>query len=146
MHDLVVYEALARGVRAAILAVPTEERPIVLQDFPHGACGWSSLLLGAILKDRGHTGFIYVCGERPSLDPSKTSSHAWLERGSLIIDITADQFPDSPAPIVVSLNSQWHATFEREHIEPSDFRESLGPALYPLLSLYSRVARQLNAT
>ena len=118
----------------------------MLQDFPHGACGWSSLLLGAVLKDKGHNGFIYVCGERPSHDPSKTTSHAWLERGSLIIDITADQFSDSITLVVVTHESQWHTKFERERTEPSDFREYLSPALSPLLDLYLRVVEQLKVT
>ena len=136
--------AIAASVRSAILAIPAAERPPVFQNFPRGSCGWASLLLGAILKDKGSLGFLYVCGQRNSSDRSRTISHAWLARESLIVDITADQFKDAPQSVIVSIASEWHRTFELEHIEPSDFRESLGPGTYPLLAIYSTVKELLR--
>ena len=55
---------LAHKMRSAIEAVPRQERPIGLSDFPSGACGDSALLLGAYLNDCGVEGFVYVHGER----------------------------------------------------------------------------------
>ncbi len=39
-------------------------------------------------------------------DPVLT--HAWVERYGLIVDITADQFPDVSEPVVLTTNRTWH--------------------------------------
>jgi hypothetical protein len=50
------------------------------------------------------------------------STHAWLEQGSVIVDITADQFPEGTLPVIVSTASPWHEQFERESLNEADFR------------------------
>ncbi|MER5642660.1 hypothetical protein ABT095_37705 [Kitasatospora sp. NPDC002227] len=82
-----------------------------LQDFPTGACLDSSLLLTEYLKDHGLRGWKCLAGERP-YKPALPESHAWLERDGLIVDITSDQFEDSPGPAVwVTRDRTWHAQF-----------------------------------
>ncbi|HTA99373.1 MAG TPA: hypothetical protein VK804_02770 [Bradyrhizobium sp.] len=82
--------------------------PIQSRDFPHGACGDAVLLLAKFLQENGHTGFWYILRMR------EDCSHAWLQRGDLIVDITADQFPDQRKSVIVALNPGWHRTFERD--------------------------------
>lgn len=143
MTDIVAIRALAVSVRKAILDIPASERPSVFENFPKGSCGWASLLLGAFLKDTENENFEYICGERLPESASQSISHAWLKRQELIVDITADQFSDAPEAVIVSESSSWHSTFKFKHTEPADFRESLGPATYPLLAVYKRVKAKI---
>ena len=146
MPSLAAIFDIANRVREAILALPLVHRPPVFEEFPRESCGWASLLLGAVLKDEGIEGFVYVCGERPGTDSNRTASHAWLARGTLVVDITADQFPDAPNAIIVANPSVWHMSFQEEHREPADFRETLGPGTYPLLSAYSKVNKLFQSS
>lgn len=41
-------------------------------------------------------------------DGTKFGSHAWLERGSWIVDITADQFPDVTESVIVTQDRDWY--------------------------------------
>lgn len=93
-------EKLARRMRSAIEALQPEKLPITMVAFPVGSCGDVSLLLGTYLKDSGIPDFEYVSGDRGSHNDNTWTSHAWLARGSLIVDITADQFEDAPGKII----------------------------------------------
>ena len=46
---------------------------------------------------------------------------AWLQRGNLVIDISADQFEDQNSPVVVMRNSIWHEGFEGTSEGRADF-------------------------
>jgi hypothetical protein len=110
--------ALATEFRQAIERCPRERLPITFADFPRGACGDAVLLLAKYLEENGYTGFAYVLGMRSG------GSHAWLGRGALIVDITADQFEDQSQSIIVDTQSSWHASFrlhseDRQH--PANF-------------------------
>lgn len=89
-----------------ILTLPT------LENFPKGSCGDASLLLAKFLNENGCGSFDYVLGQR------NNHSHAWLEQGDLIIDITADQFNDNKNPVIVTTDNYWHKQFNGriEHI------------------------------
>lgn len=95
----------ASEFRALITRTQKSSLPITLQDFPHGACGDATLLLGHFLTERGHGDFRYYLGQRGD------RSHAWLQAGSVIIDITGDQFDDFDDPVFVSDKSSWHEGF-----------------------------------
>ncbi len=144
-NDIERIKELAHKMRSAIEAVPRQERPIGLSDFPSGACGDSALLLGAYLNDCGVEGFVYVHGERWSDERNSRISHAWLARETLIVDIAADQFPDAPGPIIVEDRSQWHQTFQIEgNTESCDFRVSWsGLGIDPLHHLYALLQKGL---
>ncbi|MET4214219.1 hypothetical protein [Bradyrhizobium sp. LA2.1] len=109
--DLCEIRELAAEFREAIERCPRERLPITFADCPRGACGDATLLLAKHLERNGHTGFVYVLGMRNG------GSHAWLRRGALIVDITADQFEDHFQPVVVDTTSNWHATFD---LDPDD--------------------------
>lgn len=130
-------EQLAHRLRFAIERVPRAELPLGMRVFPNGACGDASLLLGAYFVDSGVQGFGYVHGSRGVHDESRWTWHAWLERAGLVVDITADQFPDAPAAVIVSANSTWHDGFALEKTrEPADFRQWQGGAISDLGHLY----------
>ncbi len=107
---------LAARFRAAIIkSNPTTLSLITLQNFPHGACGDAALLLAKYLQENEHGDFDYVLGEREGC------SHAWLQRESLIVDITADQFEDQEAAVIVTEDHTWHSLFNGEKQNIADF-------------------------
>lgn len=137
--ELATIEELAQRLRCALESVPRANLPLGMRGFPAGACGDAAQLLGAYLTDSGVHGFVYVCGSRGSKDDGTWTSHAWIERASLVVDITADQFPDAPTPVIVSDDSEWHRSFEAEELGPADFRQWRGSSISELGQLYARL-------
>lgn len=127
----------------AIEAIPIERRPVGMQSFPMGACGDASLLLGAYFKDHELTGFKYVCGERGSRNDDTWTTHAWLQCGTCVVDITAGQFPDAPSSILVADPSAWHAVFETDLPQESDFRLWSGHGAEILSPMYKKILAHL---
>jgi hypothetical protein len=76
-----------------------------LANFPRGSCGDTSELLGQYLSDSGFGTWRYRSGVQT--DPAGIT-HAWIERDGLILDITADQFPDISEPVVLTMDRTWH--------------------------------------
>lgn len=107
---------LTIAFRNAIEATPKNKLPITFSNFPRGACGDATPLLGTFLIAHGFEPFDYMLGER------RSSSHAWLQRGNLVVDVTADQFADCDTSVIVSGDSAWHRQFDgkRQHI--ADYR------------------------
>ena len=87
-----------------------------MQSFPHGACGDAALLLAKRLEEEGYGAFDYMLGERSGF------SHAWLQQGDLIVDISGDQFDDMHEKVYVGFNSPWHAQFSAEPLHVADFQ------------------------
>lgn len=83
-----------------------EAMPANVKDFPLGACGDTTEMLGQYLDDRGFGVWMYIQGHRDT----DGWTHAWLERDGVVIDITADQFEDVTEPVIVSATSTWHGT------------------------------------
>ena len=136
---------VAIRVRSAIESIAPQDLPITFSHFPRGACGDACLLLGTYLEDQcGFDAFDYVSGERGSHTQDTWTSHAWLQRGELIVDITADQFPDAPAPVIVAEPSLWHRGFGVESRSPANLKKWSGPRTYDVLRLYARVRRLLD--
>ena len=125
----------AAHIRGAIESFPEEIRPFGLSCFPKGACGDATLLLGTFLIDQGEEPFDYMQGRKGENKlTTDWSYHTWLQRGSLVIDITADQFPEISEKIIVSENSEWHDSLcgTTEFIadlrkDSNGFKSSLGP-------------------
>lgn len=109
---------IAARFRAAIEKCDTTALPCIgLHNFPRGACGDAALLLAEYLQENKCGEFNYVLGER------KGYSHAWLQRASLIVDITADQFEDQEAAIIVTEDHTWHSQFKGKVQNVADFRK-----------------------
>jgi hypothetical protein len=84
------------------------------KSFPLGTCSDVSVLLGMILMKNGYGHFHLVCGEIGEQD----QTHAWLEKNDLIIDITADQFPEIKNKVIISRDSSWHNSFKNINKSP----------------------------
>ncbi len=86
------------------------------EKFPYGSCGDASILLAQYLIDAGCDLPTYVVGEivEPTrLDPTNLRSHAWLELGGYVLDITGDGFGPNIPSVIVTDNSDWHDQFKR---------------------------------
>ncbi len=118
---------IAQAVRSAIEMIPRDRLPFTFKSFPRGACGDTALVLGTYLEeDCDIRGFEYVCGDRGSKLNEDWSSHAWLERDGLFVDITADQFADAPSSIIVEMSSPWHTSFQNVERMKSNFHSWSG--------------------
>lgn len=94
----------------------------------------------------------YVCGYY-SYGDGAVQSHAWLQHGAVIIDITGDQFALSPVflnynyPVYVGRIDSMHELF---HNNDSDLRDTvpivhLGPLAAPRLSkLYKIISKYIK--
>jgi hypothetical protein len=79
--------------------------------FPKDMCERTSNLLGRYLRENGIESAEYVCRGRRKKSGPGNERHAWLEVCGLVIDITADQFPDQREPVIVTADHSWHSTF-----------------------------------
>lgn len=79
-------------------------RLVSLSDFPRGACGDASELLGQYLADSGLGTWNYASGIRSE----PFWSHAWVERDGWLLDITADQFPEIASAVLLTDDRTWH--------------------------------------
>lgn len=128
---------LASAFRAALEIADHSLLPITLQAFPHGACGDASLLLAKFLEEHGHGQFDYMLGWRGD------ASHAWLQRGSLVVDVTADQFDEIREPVIVCEGSPWHSTLAGEIEHVADFTLYDPNTRNMLAGAYSLVCKSL---
>ena len=77
--------------------------------FPKGCCGSASEVLACWLPRQGEDDWYeYVHGWR------NDESHAWLEYKGLIIDITADQFPEITEKVIVTTDRSFYDQFEED--------------------------------
>lgn len=98
----------ARLFRAALDRVdPLVWQRVTVTNFPRGACGHASELLGRFLREHLGVEPLYVARDNDEPDGSWRGGHAWLELDGLIIDITGDQF--GWEPVIVSRSSARHA-------------------------------------
>ena len=91
--------------RDAIDAIGPEELFGPMPYFPHGACRDISELLAEYLTSQGLGEFLVADAERGVQGTScPLETHAWLIQGKLIIDPTADQFPDFREKVILTSN------------------------------------------
>lgn len=143
-RDINHLTAIATKFREAILRIPIDQRPEGMKRFPKAACGDTALLMGAYLADQGLRGFAYVCGTRGDHADRTWHTHAWLQNGKLVIDITADQFYDMPHAIIVDANSTWHGQFRTDRDQDGDFRAWTGMGVDPLHSMYEKILKAIE--
>lgn len=143
--DLEQIERIATAFRTAVLQLNKSTWPVCLQQFPTGACGDASLLLGTLLEERGQGQFEYICGIRSeSISGHPAPSHAWLELGGLIVDVTADQFDEVSDSVIVSVNSGWHRSWIVESKAPANFRHYDPHTVASLQSVYDQIVRSMR--
>lgn len=129
--------------REAIGHTSREKLPVTLQEFPHGACGDATLLLGYYLKTLGFGTFDYVLGMGEDEDGGQYS-HAWLRQGDIIVDITADQFR-AKAPVIVTDASPWHEGFSTQVLHEADFHVYDSYTVATLSAAYGTIMETLEA-
>ena len=90
-----------------------------LLHFPNGCCGLASILLAMWLHDNGiqaFDGIQYVCGIKR--EQGERISHAWLDLGDVIVDITGSQFQDYHIDTCVGPMDEFHKQFTIEDKHP----------------------------
>ena len=138
MIPIEVLERLAKVWRAAMERTDLSD-VATFYWFPKGSCGDSSLLLEKFLRDHHIEGCFYVQGESVPEHPD-CRSHAWLEYGDVILDITADQFACHPGPsVIVTRDRTWHSHFVEEEREASRIEDYDDFTKDRLLEIYDRV-------
>lgn len=95
---------VCREFRHAIEACERMRLAEAFEKFPRGSCFAASMILAKYLAGAGFGRFRLMTGARGD------ETHAWLQNEELIVDITADQFGDSPA-VFVGRTSIWHSGF-----------------------------------
>lgn len=130
---------LASRFRYAIVrSNPSTRRLASLHDFPRGACGDASLLLAKYLQANSCGIPHYVLGRRAG------EGHAWLELHEYVIDITADQFADQDAGVIVSKESNWHKSFDGRIHNAADFCLYDRSTVFALTRAYDAITKTLH--
>lgn len=97
--------------------------------FPNGSCGTTCLLLGTFLSENGFGKFKMIRGEKYYWKGNYyiEDSHAWLEsENSLIIDITAYQFPEISEQIIIEKKNSWYKQWKIiEEIEDANIYNTM---------------------
>lgn len=99
-----------------------DDLPVPFHNFPKGSCSPVALLFGTFLKDNGMGEFDYLSGARWQ-QPGEMETHAWIMQGDLLIDITADQFPEINEKVFLTRDMSWHKKFEIMHQYLADYRQ-----------------------
>ncbi|MGB8701701.1 MAG: hypothetical protein WCD18_19980 [Thermosynechococcaceae cyanobacterium] len=93
-----------------------------LQGFPGGCCKIASILLARFLIEEcllsSNLVFVVVNGETEN---PEFMTHAWVLADSIIIDITADQFPEVKDKVIWTKENTWHKKFKGS--EPFLYKE-----------------------
>lgn len=107
----------AQAFRRALELCRTQ-LPIRFRTFPRGTCGDVCTLLAAYFAEEGLGIFEEVCGPRKR----GNQTHAWLRQGSVIVDITADQFRGISETAIVGDAFPLHGRFVAHAHPARDFR------------------------
>ena len=135
----------ATNFRNAIEAV-SPYLGISFESFPRVSCGDVAPMLGTYLAEQELGEFQYMLGNYGSEAEGNWSSHAWLQLGDIVVDITADQFSDVTEPVIVQENSEWHYDLDGEAQNLGDYR-IYGPRTVANLGrLYAKIVAEINAT
>lgn len=112
-HELAV---TALNFRRAIEKSSLRRHAKIMGRFPLGCCKHSSQLLAHYLVTELHVPLVtFVHGERGGgINGDPWQSHVWLRVGEQTLDITANQYPEVDAPVVVSIGGGWHSAWQHQ--------------------------------
>jgi hypothetical protein len=114
-----------------------------MANFPRNSCDHASALLGRYLQEHGFDVVYINNGCRDG--NSWKNSHAWLEIGDMIIDITADQFSDQTERVIVTTDHTWHSAFYGQRRQPVNNQLSLIDSLKPAYEqAYGEIKKALS--
>lgn len=110
-----------------------------LRTFPHKCCDHASSMLLFVFHEQGIHGFDMMRGTLPDWGEE---GHNWIQRGEIIVDITADQFSGLKLPPVIVGRFEWHSTLTPE---PEPNRLQIDTSLYKVLSDdYDRIMKHFH--
>lgn len=130
---------LGLAFRQAIMSLPISKFPnsSFFENFPDGCCGDTCHLFAKYLISKGYE-VNYVWGWKGK------QSHAWLELNDLIIDLTADQFPDVNEVVVVTYDKSWHQAINKQQKSEVDFEKFDGYNHARLKTIYNNILEVLR--
>ncbi len=118
-------EDVIRSFRESIVELVQEGALPSLSNFPRGCCNDSAYLLGTYLDSMGFGKFEAI-GASSSIEGDSTT-HSWLERGDLVIDITRSQFGDNISNVYIGRSPEWYSDWVVEQrFSAQIFNERLG--------------------
>jgi len=85
-----------------------------------------------------------VLGERGDHQANTWSSHTWLEKQNLVVDITADQFPEISDKVIVCLDSEWHRQFNGKIEHKADYRIYDSRTAASLNNVYNEILKYMQ--
>jgi hypothetical protein len=131
--------------RKALKKVAQQSQIEGLKDFPVGACGVTSELLGAYLLECGFEGLQIASGNDRS-----GQSHSWLELRGIIIDITGNQFKTNKHKVLITQDRQYHSHFHGSDGEYPDFDDvyelSYGQGFLDLQAIQNKIIEEMNSS
>jgi hypothetical protein len=136
-NEIYKLKELATKFRTAIMKCKPKTPLVSFQNFPYGACGDASLLLAKYFNDNNCGDFYYVLGYW------ENKSHAWLQKGDIIIDITANQFNDQNASVIFMKDNKWHSKHTVESKEIADFTKHDSYSVSLLSNTYKIITEHL---
>lgn len=140
-HFLFEIYQYAVSFRAAIKKLTEKEIKNASSDwfngFPVGCCGDASDLLAKYLLSKNiKTTYRHGWFE--------DKSHGWLAYNDYIIDITADQFEEISAPVIITKDNIWHSKFKNDQLEENIFKDFDLNDAGRLEDLYVRVIEKIS--
>lgn len=136
-HRDTLFELAFRFRLAIERSDPATSSLATLRSFPRGACSDASLLLAKYLQVNRCGLSHFVLGKR------RRAVHAWLLLHDFIIDITADQFADQPARVLVTTDSSWHSSFHGKVHSLADFCLYDRATVFQLTAAYHAITCRL---
>jgi hypothetical protein len=113
--DLQTVRYHATRFRNAIDSARRDDWKGNMKGFPVECCHHACTLLLLYFKRIGMEGFRTYSGIHPT---NQGGRHLWLQKGEIVIDITADQFPEIDKKVIVTRESSWHDSLGRK-VHPS---------------------------
>lgn len=108
--------------RAAFESVLKSNEHPYFKNFPTATCGNTSYLLKEYLDRLGYPNVVVITGSVEELEELESyRSHAWIEVGGFLADITADQFGEPP--VIVTQSSMFHRQFTCRKIKKYGLRD-----------------------
>lgn len=126
-------------IRIAFEKVDKSNLPVTFRNFPLGACGDTCEVLAEILLELGYGTFQYVAGRREN-----GNSHAWLQRDSVIVDITADQFDEISEHVYVGPLNDWYRSFEVQQEHEAGYSRLDVRSRAELSGVHSKIRAEFN--
>jgi hypothetical protein len=143
IHTRVEIHTIATAFRRAIESCDRASLPSSFNAFPLGSCDDAAALLGRYFHEHGLE-FLLVAGSRGSMARGTWNSHAWLSRDRMIVDITADQYPEITETVLVTEDQSWHSQFRLAESRASWLEPKRGVDSYRLTAAYRQILSHIT--